>query len=118
MGKYAEALGYLEFEVKGMEYQIAPTKDDNLTLFKIYKNSQEGKASFMEAFHGFAVGLINRQEKFGVNSEDYKELETFVSVNINEFVEAIMTSFGWFDEADLKAMKAKSTEGFQKALNQ
>jgi len=114
--KYAQALGLLEFKVRGIDFQLTPKQGDNLEYAKIRKNAGKDMDKFIQDFIPFCAKLIAREEKFAEGSEEYTELLTFVEFNVNELMEEILIGFGWATREELAEAERKALEGFQKQL--
>lgn len=114
MGKYAEALGYLEFSVGGVDFVLRPRKGDNLRFIKIQREAGKDQAKLLEKFVPFVTDLVAREEDLA--PEDREELETFVELNAYEFLKEIMVGFRWTTREALEEAERKQVQDFPKAV--
>lgn len=110
MSRYANALGRMEFTVDGEDFSLKPKKGDNLRLIKLQKKSGEDHSKLMEEMIPFVTELINREEGFAEDSEEYEELETFVEYNVMEFVKEILIAFRWTTREEFERAEQSQLE--------
>jgi hypothetical protein len=103
MGKYAEAVGLLQFEVGGISYSLEPTVEDSLSFLELYNEGRE-KKNLLRLLHPWIVNFINRHEGLSEDSDEYEKLQVFVAKHIVTFFIEFGVSFELFSRDDLKQM--------------
>lgn len=108
MGRYAEALGILEFEVEGERFKMKPKKGENLELLKVMQTEGLEK---LEKFVALTSKIIIRD--MGLSGEDAEELPLFIEYNVQEFLKEIMIGFRHITKAEWEALGNDFRAGVQ-----
>lgn len=113
MSNYAKMLGKLVLEVDEHKIEITPKKGDARKLMKLQADAGEDSAKFLDDFIMYTRDLIVREESINEDDPAYEHVETFVELNLMDFLDQILVAFKLAEEGDIKS---KVNEGFQKGL--
>lgn len=116
--KYAEALGYMEFEVGGIEYKLEPEQGDSLELAEIQHKYSDNPSKFLQEFVKFVAKVINRQEQIDEKDPAYRQMLTFIELNHTDFMREVYIAFRQTTREKWEANEKRAAEAFLKGLNE
>ena len=113
MSKYGQAIGFMNLEVGGANFNLKPKKGDNLKLMKIVNGTKDHPEQFFDQMIPFIRGIIARDYAPQTPNEE-EELDMYVEFNIVPLVQEIMIQFRWTTR---EALEKSQTEEAKKLIN-